>query len=75
MRDGRFVVDEALCYEAMRGLREVAAGVGSGRTRSADVQRYVNCIRDHITPHLFRFRVLPDWRFPEDAIDEGRWVL
>ena len=75
MTGHRVVVDEARCYEAFRGLREVMAGVGLGRTTSADAQRYVNCIRDHVELHRCFFRVLPDWRFPEDAINEGRWGL
>lgn len=48
-------LDEGLCHEAMRGLYEIAAGVGLGRNTSADIQRYVNCIRDHIEPGLFKF--------------------
>lgn len=71
----RSMVDESLCYEAFRGLREVALGVDFGHTTSADIQRYVNCIRDHVELHRCFFRVLPDWRFPEDAINEGRWGL
>lgn len=47
----RYMVDEAPCYEAFRGLREVVFGVDFGRTTSADIQRYVNCIRDHVEPH------------------------
>ena len=48
-------LDEGLCNEVMRGLMEVAFGVGLGRNTSADIQRYVNCIRDHIEPGLFKF--------------------
>lgn len=48
-------LDEGLCHEAMRGLYEVSSGVGLGRTTSADIQRYVNCIRDHIEPEMFKF--------------------
>lgn len=51
-------LDEGLCHEAMRGLYEVAAGCGLGRTTSADIQRYVDCIRDHISPGLFKYRFI-----------------
>jgi hypothetical protein len=51
-------LDEGLCHEAMRGLSEVASGVGLGRNKSADIQRYVNCIRDHIEPGMFKYLVI-----------------
>lgn len=51
-------LDEGLCHEAMRGLYEVASGVGLGRNTSADIQRYVDCIRDHIEPGIFKFVII-----------------
>lgn len=51
-------LDEGLCHEAMRGLSEVASGVGLCRNKSADIQRYVNCIRDHIEPGMFKYLVI-----------------
>ncbi len=51
-------LDEGLCHEAMRGLSEVESGVGLGRNKSADIQRYVNCIRDHIEPGMFKYLVI-----------------
>lgn len=52
------LLDEGKCSEAMRGLSEVASGVGLGRNKSADIQRYVNCIRDHIEPGMFKYLVI-----------------
>lgn len=49
------LLDEGMCNEAMRGLYEVSFGVGLGRNTSADIQRYVNCIRDHVEPGMFEF--------------------
>lgn len=70
MSAGRFVVDESLCYEA---FREAVLGADLGRTTPTDIQQYVNCIRDHVTLHHCRFRVLPHGGSSEDApAEKGR---